>query len=106
MELVGALSLGSLVTETFAGSVSRPEAFVGFPGQSWVSTWTALHGLEHRGTIITSRFIFINRCRSPEIFMYGMMCSLFAAAIWVTWASYMGIGVSSTHSIRESKIWP
>ena len=31
--------------------------------------------------------------------MYGMMCALLAASIWVTLATYWELGVSSTHAI-------
>ncbi len=33
--------------------------------------------------------------------MYGMMCSLCAASLWVTIATYLECGVSTTHSISE-----
>ncbi|KAG1662839.1 hypothetical protein FOA52_010630 [Chlamydomonas sp. UWO 241] len=35
----------------------------------------------------------------PEIYMYGMLCSLAAAGMWVTIATYMELAVSTTHSI-------
>lgn len=35
----------------------------------------------------------------PELFMYGMLCALLAAAIWILWATYMSLAVSTTHSI-------
>lgn len=38
----------------------------------------------------------------PEIFAYGMMCSLFSASAWVYIATYMGLAVSTTHSIIGS----
>lgn len=38
-----------------------------------------------------------------EIFMYGMLCSMAAAGIWVTMATYLELAVSTTHSISKSK---
>lgn len=38
----------------------------------------------------------------PELFAYGMMCSLFSASAWVYIATYMGLAVSTTHSIIGS----
>lgn len=35
----------------------------------------------------------------PEIFMYGMLCSTVAAAMWVTLATFLELAVSTTHSI-------
>uniref|UniRef100_A0A7R9VRD9 Phosphate transporter n=1 Tax=Chlamydomonas euryale TaxID=1486919 RepID=A0A7R9VRD9_9CHLO len=34
----------------------------------------------------------------PELYMYGMMCALAAAGIWVTVATYFEMAVSTTHS--------
>ena len=36
---------------------------------------------------------------NPAEFMYGMLCSLCAASLWVYAATYMGLAVSTTHSI-------
>jgi sodium-dependent phosphate transporter len=41
---------------------------------------------------------------NPEIFAYGMMCSLFSATIWITLASYLALPVSTTHSIIGSVV--
>eukprot|EP00877_Chromochloris_zofingiensis_P004930 jgi/Chrzof1/14438/Cz09g02260.t1 len=35
----------------------------------------------------------------PAIFMYGMLCAETAAAIWILFATYMELPVSTTHSI-------
>lgn len=35
----------------------------------------------------------------PELYMYGMMCALSAAGIWVALATYLELAVSTTHSI-------
>ena len=40
----------------------------------------------------------LNLCYA-EIYMFGMMCSLIAASLWVTIATYLELGVSTTHSI-------
>lgn len=37
--------------------------------------------------------------REPEILMYGMLCALSAASIWLYIATYMELAVSTTHSI-------
>ena len=42
--------------------------------------------------------------REPEIFAYGMLCSLLSASIWVFLASYYSLAVSTTHSIIGSVI--
>ena len=34
--------------------------------------------------------------------MFGMFCSLVAAALWVTIATYLELGVSTTHTISET----
>ena len=39
----------------------------------------------------------------PEVFMFGNLCALTAAGIWLQFATYMELRVSSTHSI--SKCW-
>jgi inorganic phosphate transporter, PiT family len=36
---------------------------------------------------------------APELLVYGMISSLFAAGIWLAFASYLGWPVSTTHSI-------
>lgn len=36
---------------------------------------------------------------SPEIYMYGMLCALTAASIWLLIATYSFLAVSTTHSI-------
>ncbi len=41
-EFVGALTLGSSVTDTIAGSIARPEAFFGYPGEEGVMPATDL----------------------------------------------------------------
>ena len=40
--------------------------------------------------------------RTPEIYAYGMVCSLFVGGIWQLLASYMELNVSATHSISEA----
>lgn len=40
----------------------------------------------------------------PEVFAYGMLCSLLSATMWVAFASYKGLAVSTTHSIIGSVI--
>ena len=35
----------------------------------------------------------------PEILVWGMLSALLAAALWLTFASWMGWPVSTTHSI-------
>lgn len=35
----------------------------------------------------------------PELFAYGMLCSLFSASAWVYIATYLGLAVSTTQSI-------
>lgn len=35
----------------------------------------------------------------PELLMYGMVCALFAAAIWLALATFLELPVSTTHSI-------
>ncbi len=36
-----------------------------------------------------------------EMYMYGNLCALAAAGIWVTFATYAELAVSTTHSIGE-----
>jgi PiT family inorganic phosphate transporter len=48
-----------------------------------------------RKGIIDSAY-FIN---SPELLVFGMISALFAAGIWLAFASYLGWPVSTTHSI-------
>ncbi|WP_340680212.1 inorganic phosphate transporter [Paraglaciecola sp.] len=48
-----------------------------------------------RKGIIDSAF-FVD---TPELLVYGMISSLFAAGIWLAFASYLGWPVSTTHSI-------
>eukprot|EP00798_Chlamydomonas_sp_ICE-L_P009661 gene9661-8484_t len=36
---------------------------------------------------------------TPEVLAYGMMCALASSAAWVTWATFMGLAISTTHSI-------
>ncbi|KAG2451842.1 hypothetical protein HYH02_003618 [Chlamydomonas schloesseri] len=36
---------------------------------------------------------------NPELFAYGMMCALIAAGTWVLIATYLCLGVSTTHSV-------
>lgn len=36
---------------------------------------------------------------NPDIFAYGMLCALIAAAAWLLFATYMELPVSTTHSI-------
>ena len=48
-----------------------------------------------RKGIIDSAF-FID---SPELLVFGMISSLFAAGVWLAFASYLGWPVSTTHSI-------
>jgi inorganic phosphate transporter, PiT family len=48
-----------------------------------------------RNGIIDSSY-FTN---TPELLVYGMISSLFAAGIWLAFASYLGWPVSTTHSI-------
>jgi solute carrier family 20 (sodium-dependent phosphate transporter) len=35
----------------------------------------------------------------PEVLMYGMMCALLAAGLWLYVATYLEMPVSTTHSI-------
>lgn len=35
----------------------------------------------------------------PEIFMYGMLCALTVAGVWLLIATYTSLAVSTTHSI-------
>ncbi|GAX79284.1 hypothetical protein CEUSTIGMA_g6724.t1 [Chlamydomonas eustigma] len=35
----------------------------------------------------------------PEFYMYGMLCSMASAGIWVTTATYLELAVSTTHSV-------
>mmetsp|Transcript_17660 Transcript_17660/g.44470 ORF Transcript_17660/g.44470 Transcript_17660/m.44470 type:complete len:629 (-) Transcript_17660:305-2191(-) len=35
----------------------------------------------------------------PEVFAYGMLCAIISAWMWVTFATYMELAVSTTHSI-------
>ena len=37
--------------------------------------------------------------QKPDVFAYGMLCALTAAAIWLLIATYMELPVSTTHSI-------
>ncbi|MFT5676489.1 MAG: PiT family inorganic phosphate transporter, partial [Paraglaciecola sp.] len=48
-----------------------------------------------RKGIIDSAY-FVN---SPELLVFGMISALFAAGIWLAFASYLGWPVSTTHSI-------
>jgi sodium-dependent phosphate transporter len=41
---------------------------------------------------------------NPEIFAYGMLCSLLSSSLWVSAATYKGYAVSTTHSIIGSVI--
>ena len=38
----------------------------------------------------------------PEIYMYGMLCSVAVAGTWLLLATYWCLPVSTTHSISES----
>lgn len=38
----------------------------------------------------------------PELFAYGMLCALASSSLWVFLATYMGLAVSTTHSIIGS----
>ncbi|BBN09033.1 solute carrier family 20 (sodium-dependent phosphate transporter) [Marchantia polymorpha subsp. ruderalis] len=37
--------------------------------------------------------------RDPEVYAYGMVCALGVGTVWLILTSYMGLNVSSTHSI-------
>jgi len=37
--------------------------------------------------------------RQPELYAYGMSCTLFVGTVWLAIASYLGYNVSSTHTI-------
>ncbi|KAL2632062.1 hypothetical protein R1flu_016748 [Riccia fluitans] len=37
--------------------------------------------------------------RDPEVYAYGMVCALTVGTVWLIFTSYMGLNVSSTHSI-------
>lgn len=39
--------------------------------------------------------------REPEVYSYGMCCALGVGTVWLVITSYMGLNVSSTHSISE-----
>lgn len=41
---------------------------------------------------------------NPEVFAYGMLCSLMSSTLWIAFASYKGLAVSTTHSIIGSVI--
>ena len=47
-------------------------------------------------TRITDRELFAD---NPELLMIGMLCTEFATAIWLTTASWLGLPVSTTHSV-------
>ncbi len=61
-------------------------------------------GGEVSKTIASSIADIKNFDTRPEVFAYGMMCSLLSATIWVAFASYKGLAVSTTHSIIGSVI--
>ncbi|KAG6558095.1 hypothetical protein Mapa_000276 [Marchantia paleacea] len=37
--------------------------------------------------------------RDPEVYAYGMVCALAVGTVWLVFTSWMGLNVSSTHSI-------
>tara|TARA_R110000868_G_scaffold353876_2_gene615078 strand:+ start:29142 stop:30386 length:1245 start_codon:yes stop_codon:yes gene_type:complete len=58
-----------------------------------------LAGSEVTGTIshgITDMSVYI---RYPNILIYGMLAALLASAVWLIFASYFGLPVSTTHTI-------
>ena len=42
----------------------------------------------------------------PEIYMYGMLCSVAVAGTWLLVATYWCLPVSTTHSISEYFLFP
>ena len=42
----------------------------------------------------------------PELYMYGMLCSLAVAGTWLLIATYWCLPVSTTHSISECESIP
>ena len=55
-----------------------------------------------RGVTDTVRSGIVDRdafAGQPEVLMYGMMCALMAAGIWLIVATYFELPVSTTHSI-------
>jgi hypothetical protein len=41
---------------------------------------------------------------SPSVFMYGMFCAETGAMIWILFATYLELPVSTTHSISEWRL--
>ena len=39
--------------------------------------------------------------REPEVYAYGMSCALWVGTVWLIITSYLGLNVSSTHSISK-----
>jgi solute carrier family 20 (sodium-dependent phosphate transporter) len=64
-EFTGAMTLGSPVTNTLAGSISNVAFFKS----------------------------------QPYVLMYGMLCALAGSSTWLYTATYLGLPVSTTHSI-------
>ncbi len=96
MEFAGALLAGGQVTDTVRKKILDPEvAFVAHnttiaaPMGNMTANGTAMQTMQAGGDLVFSN----------ELYVYGMLAALLGTAIWLTFATWWGMPVSTTHSI-------
>ncbi len=99
MEFAGAILAGGEVTDTVRKKILDPE--VAFVRESTNSTAMAgnmtangtMNGsMPMEGAAVVTEF-------APELYIFGMLAALLGTAIWLTFATWRGWPVSTTHSI-------
>ncbi len=94
MEFAGAILAGGEVTDTVRKKILDPEvAFVREAGNHTASGNATMNGTEMMsGGGAALEF-------APELYIYGMLAALLGTALWLTFATWKGWPVSTTHSI-------
>lgn len=95
MEFAGAVLAGGEVTDTVRKKILDPEiAFVRHTNSTMAGNMTAgnMTGGDMAGMSTAVEF-------APELYIYGMLAALLGTALWLTFATWKGWPVSTTHSI-------
>lgn len=97
MEFLGAVLAGGNVTDTVRKKILDPEVAFARHAPATNSTTDAMGNMTANGTVMPGAGGGLEF--APELYIFGMLGALLGTALWLTFATWKGWPVSTTHSI-------
>ena len=98
-EFLGAVLVGSSVTDTIRKGIIKPDVVAAYVATGRESTRGPAPAVEPGADPAPSATPPGEMTEAAKKLALGMTCALFSAAIWLHASSYLGMPVSTTHSI-------